>query len=643
MSNDALSGLDDLSGLETEGELPHLSDAISYETDIKPYRIIEIFSGVGSGKNTFVNRFVMGDPERKIPQMTVLVVTSRSSKVNEQLADKNVSYAAKIGKWGNMTDEIYDECDMDRFQANVRTITDEWGDHQVYQKSVVCTNAFVEKYLQYVYDPTNPGTHLWDLFDLIVVDEFHALVMDASYQTSPYYVNSLIGEISYRHHCADEKEAGHREDPEDTIRRPLCKHLILMTGTPDIVKRLPVPYTQPHILDMMDTCVNVTPKNVRFLDMKQASELIEQRLSANQRCLYFTNHVVLPEAFCKGTSIDPLSVAVSFSSKDKRDALAAYTNIPDNISTEEDRKFAQIFHDMVEVEKSISEDGTLPPKYKLLITTSRNKEGININSTDINDVFVESHNISDIKQMAGRVRHGAENLYVIVDSLGHAEEPYRYESVLSKEHFAPDTRFLDDKTDLAQWSFNEHLQKLCKTDGIAGFYADRNSDFLPYHGKKNNVRDLINCAHKMEYVRFDFFRNYFCYYYLKEVAHNYSRSQNKKFRCAEKDHKKYVEIFADVFPYATIHPYKDRLEQMRDLVEAQLADDPKKKFTEDQLLAHKAALNRIYFDEPDRYLDKMNSLLKLIGYKVRRVCNEKTKPGYDRWRYHRIESQQLAS
>ena len=109
MKDDALSGLDDLSGLNSESELPHLSDAISYETDIAPYRIIEIFSGVGSGKNTFVNRFVTGDPERKIPQMTVLVITSRSSKVSEQLADTHVSYAAKIGKWGNISKRNWTE------------------------------------------------------------------------------------------------------------------------------------------------------------------------------------------------------------------------------------------------------------------------------------------------------------------------------------------------------------------------------------------------------------------------------------------------------------------------------------------------------------------------------------------------------
>ena len=82
---------------------------------------------------------------------------------------------------------------------------------------------------------------------------------------------------------------------------------------------------------------------------------------------------------------------------------------------------------------------------------------------------------------------------------------------------------------------------------------------------------------------------------------------------------------------------------MQEFVEAQLADNPKREFIKEQLLQHKAKLNQIYFDEPSQYLKKMNALLKLIGYEVRRVCKDKTKPGYERWRYHRIESQQLAS
>ena len=47
MTNDALSGLDGLNGLNNESELPHLSDAIFYETDIAPYQYIQIYAGVG--------------------------------------------------------------------------------------------------------------------------------------------------------------------------------------------------------------------------------------------------------------------------------------------------------------------------------------------------------------------------------------------------------------------------------------------------------------------------------------------------------------------------------------------------------------------------------------------------------------------
>ena len=98
-----------------------------------------------------------------------------------------------------------------------------------------------------------------------------------------------------------------------------------------------------------------------------------------------------------------------------------------------------------------------------------------------------------------------------------------------------------------------------------------------------------------------------------------------------------------MFPTATIHPYKDRLDQMREFLETQLDGDPQREFTKAQLTQHKAELNRIRFDEPDQYIKKMNTLLKLIGYEVRRVSKDSKKPGYDRWRYHRTESLQLAS
>ena len=644
MSNDALSGLDDLSGLKNESELPHLSDAISYETDIAPYQYIHIYAGVGSGKNTFINRFVNGDHKYKIPKMIVLVITSRRSKADELHADEEAEYACCVGKWGNMTSEVYDEGDLERFKEHLRTIQCEWGEQSFYQQSVACTNAFIEAYIKNVYDPNDPGTHLWNLFDMIVVDEFHSLVMDASYQSSPFYVNSLIWEISRRFHLAEQKASGEIDDPEDTIAPPLCKHLILMTGTPTTVKKYPVPDIKPHILDMMDTCINVAPKNIWFLDMKQARELMTKLLEQNKRCIYFANHVLYPENFITGTTIDPSAVAVSFSDKKRRDALTAAAKIDPDDRNEEQKILAQIYTNMVEAENSITTSSSIPPRFKLWITTSRNKEGINIKDKDINNIFVESHNISDIIQMAGRVRHGAENLYIIVDPPSHKKELFPEDHIRSMRYLAPDVRKLSNDSDVSNWVDNAFLSDLCVKNRIRDFYNNRTPTELPYRQKGHVIRRYIDQIHATEkYVRFDYFCNHFCYYYLSAVANRYLKLQNQKFWDAWNDHSLYPKIFRDVYPTAIIHPYKDRLDQMREYIELQLAGDPRREFTKDQLLQHKAELNRIYFDESSQHLEKMNSLLKIIGYEIRRVCKDKTKPGYNRWRYHRIEPLQLAS
>ena len=650
------SDLDDLGDL-TNDELPRLSEIIKYEEDIKPYRYIQIFSGVGSGKNTLINRFVSGDPEYGIPKKTVLVITSRRSKVDEQLSDEEVSFAAKIGKWGNMGKEIYDDDDKDikRFKSNIRTIKDEYGEHTIYQESVICTNAFIEKYLQKVYNPEDAGTHLWNLFDMIVIDEFHSLVLDATYQTAPYHVNSLIWEFAHRCQMADMNP--------DSVEPPLCQHLILMTGTPETVKSLPVPYLVPHVLDKMDTCVNVVPKNIWFLNQKQARDLMEQLWTQKRRFIYFVNHVILPEKFCKETSIDPNTVALSFSADDRRKTLfksaqtvkkaRAKKNASSNEQTlsdekdcsETDCKNAQIYSDMLEVENSISENGLIPSKFSIWLTTSRNKEGININNQDIDDVFVESHNISDIKQMAGRIRHGAENLYIIVDSQGHKDTDYPHEYLLSRDEYAPSVQRIDKGKQSPEFgSCNRHLKKICDQNGYSDFFANRESGLCPTHNEHNVISKMITRFQvTMPYVQFDYFRNHFCLYYLKDAGERYIRMQNHQFGEAKYNHSKYVKAFTQAFPASIVHPYKYIDEQMREYMDQLLSDDPTRAFSTEEVNAHFATLNRIKFDDPAAYYSNRNSLLKILGYKVDRVGNDPKKPCYNYWRYKKIYSETSAS
>lgn len=49
----------ELSTCTTVSPKPYLSDTIDYDTDIALHQFIRIYSGVGSGKNTFVNHLVI--------------------------------------------------------------------------------------------------------------------------------------------------------------------------------------------------------------------------------------------------------------------------------------------------------------------------------------------------------------------------------------------------------------------------------------------------------------------------------------------------------------------------------------------------------------------------------------------------------
>ena len=80
----------------------YLSDTIDYDTDIAPHQFIRIYSGVGSGKNTFVNHLVKGDFFRHhdgtlVPPQHVYLISSRKAKILETLNLKDVVFDPYVG------------------------------------------------------------------------------------------------------------------------------------------------------------------------------------------------------------------------------------------------------------------------------------------------------------------------------------------------------------------------------------------------------------------------------------------------------------------------------------------------------------------------------------------------------------------
>lgn len=599
----------------------YLSKVVSYTDDIKPHRLIELFSGVGSGKNYFINSLIKGYQEQRpdgtevsVDPLVVLVITSRRSKVNELLTDNDLPADGKVGKW-DYFHQVFDE-DFQQVEETGKyfTLEDEWGTHNVFQRSVVCTNAFIERYLQYRYHPQDITTHLWELFDLIVIDEAHSLVTDASYQSSPFYVNELIWEFERRHKLAEALPEKHKP--------PRCGNLLLMTGSVAPMQKLMLP-EKPHVINCMETCKNVRPENIHFLTREQAVGQVVEQLGAGDKVVYFTNHTPNPKEFIADTAIDPASVAISFSKAESR------TNLEKDAPAE--------FQRMVRVETTIAESHRIPDDIHFWLTTSRNKEGINILNEDIAHLYVESHGQSDIIQMAGRIRCGVKHMYVVVDSKDNFTPEWKNEADFCNQQLATSINASGSIFDAC----NEYLDALCLENKIVGLFNTRAAQVTAY-GKKNGckpVAEYIDYIHdRFPYVRYSYVDNVFRFYQMRKESRTVQGKEIHLFTQRIEKPGSIEKMFRAWFPTSTVHPYVSEEEkQKREALEylSQMGiNDEGRRFTAQECDAMQIELNRIFGED----LDSLNCLLKkCMPFKLKRMSRAKSNPDYSLYKLYPME------
>ena len=121
-------------------ESKYLSEVINYSTDIEPYTIIEIISGVGSGKNYWVETLAKQGKR-------ILLITSRKITADAQAQKLNCN------RWIDLEDWWLDDTLMQS------------PPHQV-----VVTNAGIEQFIKTRYKKDDEKTHIWKYFDLIILD-----------------------------------------------------------------------------------------------------------------------------------------------------------------------------------------------------------------------------------------------------------------------------------------------------------------------------------------------------------------------------------------------------------------------------------------------------------------------------------------
>ena len=452
-----------------------VSDVLDYERDIKGNRLVRLRAGVGAGKNYWARHLL-----EKHPNLQILLITSR----------KNTAQAEAF--------HIGADCKIHPSQLIDVSDRDWYPDHP--GNLIVCTNAYIEHFFKNIYSKEHPQTHLWDKFDLIFVDEVHALTADASFADSPFAVERFI------HH---------------TLRYNTKCDIVAMSGTPDSTDWL---FTEGHWgtnyvnIDLYDKCIHLVPDVVYLFTRAVVVEKIHILWSQGKRLIYFANSVTGMAGLVKELmllGVPEGDIGIAFTQSDNADKLPSALVSGRHV-----------------IRKHLVSESKLLSSVKIFITTSQNKEGISIEDDDIKYMFSESHSKSDLEQMAGRVRGNPENgtglhrLIVVYDAPPHT-------SLLNYVEQEFDSILVDH----AESVMNEHQQ------------------FVEASGKKYSLEtDIKAIQTNHHYLRYDHISETFQFYEGRKKCYQQNKKDEATFSSLIEqlyDHMYYESISAGAYVSVT--------------------------------------------------------------------------------------------
>ena len=416
-----------------------VSDVVDYDKDIKGKRLIRLAAGVCSGKNTWVVKTAELHPELRI-----LLITSRKNTV---LAQANKLEA----------NTFIDLNVLNSSSANNET------------KRVICTNASIESFFKLRFDINDKSTHLWYMFDLIVLDEAHALTTDALF-TDCFYTERFLKHCYYKNDKCD---------------------IVFMSGTLApldwMLNRENTPYI--HDLDCFDKCVHLEPDFVYVVNKDAVPYLLSHKLLNGERIVYFANYKNRISTLTKQLielGIPADSIGYSFNISKEEDILKFPEEIQSSLS------------DTIEnINEALNTTEKLPPKYKILFTTSKNKEGINILDDDIKTVIAETHSKSDLIQISGRIRgnpetgKGIQSLFIVGDAKQHNQFPSEFTFMWNKH-------IVDSLSELLNECIDKNMKNISSPDNLL--------NQLPQYSSKDTHKDAYR------YIRYDYISQKYALY-----------------------------------------------------------------------------------------------------------------------------------
>jgi hypothetical protein len=241
---------------------------------------------------------------------------------------------------------------------------------------------------------------------------------------------------------------------------------------------------------------------VFIADKKSALETMKNANKKGQKFIYLMNSasgfdiniyddlIDINDERC----IDPSEIAVIMSEEKKNKVL--------------DETQAQIMNVTL---KSLAERQLVPQDISVVLTTTKLKEGININNEDIRLVFCESHYFVDMIQFAGRLRNGIDEFVIIDDAKQNNQN-----SLLEIDYKYCTEEELN--------SANNYLGKCVERNEDWGETLESN-----LYKENQSVKEFVDFIEsKFSFIRYNYFNNEFQVYKLRyEAKKHYIHSLNE--------------------------------------------------------------------------------------------------------------------
>lgn len=339
----------------------------------------------------------------------VLFVTSRRAKVDE---DEKDSIFVNRANPNDISKHYYNVITNSKLEKSLK----EWSEKK----------GYLEKFTK--------------RYDYIVIDEVHSMATDATFADSSFGVKTFIEYVV-----------------------SLGKTIICMTGTPEPVESY---FYKNHWykIDLRKICNYVKPYKIDVINQNSVIDIMKQEINGGKKIIYFINitNTIKPvyEELLKTEIVEDGEIAVIVA-EDKHEKLE--DDLKDILTdgTENFFKFCKETYD------EIINNKCLPERCRVLLSTSKLREGIDIKNEDIT-IICDNHILSNIIQFCGRVRVGGGYVYIIKDSTSHEvthdELLYEYahrEEIIAANKFLNERILIEENSNKAyeRSHFIKHLQK----------------------------------------------------------------------------------------------------------------------------------------------------------------------------------------